>query len=295
MKIIGILLALFALAGCVKENLAPCPVGNVRVNVYAEKFRNVSENALDNVETRFTDRIQHLRYFLYREGKLKEKGIVSDWSAVNSAFYTLSWQNLDFGDYRLVLVCNSTAKAMTGDELSADNLLVTYPGADLTEDYFSAVFPFQVDCDCNSEYNVGLSRMQGIVRYSFKNIPSDLTDIEIGMKGTASRKYITGDYEGDGNASYKYSVVPVRAVADPNFSMALFPTLPDKKAVFSMKLYRNHEATPYYDRMVTDTLRIRRNQLLDIATNFSNGEISFEILMDSSWDGSVPGGDTDIE
>lgn len=295
MKIVGILLALFILAGCVKENLDPCPVGNVRVNVYAEKFRNVSENAMDNVETRFTDRIGHLRYFLYQEGRLKEEGIVSDLSAVNGAFYTLSWQNLDFGDYQLVLVCNSTAHALTGDESSADNLLLTYPGADLTEDYFSAVFPFKVDCDCNSEYNVGLSRMQGVVRYTFKNLPSDLTDIGIGMKGMTSRKYITGDYEGEGNVTYNYLIIPVRAAADPNFSIAVFPTLAGKRAAFSMKLYRNHEPAPYYDRMITDTLRIRRNQLLDIATSFSNGEISFEILMDSSWDGSVPGGDTDIE
>lgn len=294
-KALGILLALFTLVGCVKEDLDPCPVGNVKMNVYAEKFQNTSENAMDNTEGRFADRIRHLRYFLYQEGKLKEKGVVSNLSAVNGAFYTLNWQNLDFGDYQLVVVGNSTADALTGDESSADNLLLTYPGADLTEDYFSAVFPFKVDCDCTTEYNVGLSRVQGVVRYTFKNIPADLTDIEVGMTGITNLKHITGNYEGAGTATHHYSVVPVGAVTDPHFSIGTFPTLPDKKAVFSMKLYRNHETTPYYDQVVTDTLQIRRNQLLDIVTTFSDGKISFEVKMDASWNGSTSGGEADVD
>lgn len=292
--ILGIIVALFTLAGCIKEDLDPCPAGNVRMNIYAEKFQNISEDPMLSTETDFKGRMSHLRYFLYQGDVLKDQGIVRDFSGVNGAFYTLSWQNLDFGDYRLVLVGNSTANAMTGDGSVADNLLLTYPGADLTEDYFSAVFPFTVDCNCTTDFNVGLSRMQGVVRYTFKNVPADLTDIEIGMTGVTAQKHITGDYEGAGNATHRHTILPVRAVAGPDFSIGIFPTLPDKKAVFSMKLYRNHEPEPYYDRMVTDTLRIRRNQLLEIGTTFSDGEVFFEIKMDASWDGSTPGGDTEI-
>lgn len=285
----------FILAGCIKEDLDPCPLGRVKVNVYAEKFQNFSENAMDNVEGSIKDRIRHLRYYLYREGKMEQKGIVSDWSAVNGAFYALTWEGLEWGDYELILVGNSTKNALSGDENIADNLVLTYPGNELTEDYFAAVLPFTVNCDCELEFNTALSRLQSVVRYTFKNIPADLTDIEVEMSRLATKKYITGSYEGEGSAVKKYAVLPVRAETAAGFIIGTFPTLMDTKAVLNMKLYRNHEVEPYYNQVVTDTLKVKRNQLLDIITTFSDGKIDFEVRIDGSWDGFAPGGDTEIE
>lgn len=294
-KVLFVIGILFILSSCIKEDLDPCPLSKVKVNVYAEKFQNPSENAMDNVEGNIKDRIGHLRYYLYQGGKMKKKGIVSDWAAVNGAFYTLTWEGLDWGDYQLVLVCNSTKNALSGDDNFVDNLLLTYPGCDLTEDYFATVFSFTVDCDCELEFNTALSRVQSIVRYTFKNVPSDLTDIEVEMSRLTARKYITGDYEGEGNAIKKYTIIPARAESVPGFVIGTFPTLTDTRALLNMRFYRNHEVGPYYEKLVTDTLRVKRNQLLDIVTTFSDGKIDFEIRLDGSWDGFTPGGDTEIE
>lgn len=295
-KIRFALLLLLALTGCVKEKLDPCPVGKVKVNIYAEKFQNPSDNPGDQTEERVADRLGHLRYFLYQEGSLKDKGVIRDFSGINDAFYTLNWDALDFGNYQLVLVGNSTRDALSGDETLPDNLVLTYPGCDLTEDFFAAVLPFEVNCNCTSEFRVALSRVQGVVRYSFKGVPADLTDVEIGVTHVSNQKYITGEYTGEGEAVKKYAFLPVKvnAESNPRFAIGIFPTLPEKRAVFSMKLYRNHEDSPYYNERISDTLKIRRNQLLDIITTFSDGKVQFDIRMDGTWDGTSSGGDIDI-
>lgn len=294
-KVLLIIGIFFILVSCIKEDLDPCPLGKVKINVYAEKFQNPSENALDNVEEKIKDRIQHLRYYLYHEGKIKQKGIVSDWSAVGGAFYTLTWEGLGWGDYELVLVGNSTKNALSGDENIADNLVLTYPGSEHTEDYFATVLPFTVNCDCELEFNAALSRVQSVIRYIFKNVPVDLTDIEVKMSRLTTQKYITGNYEGEGSAFKKYTLLPTRAEANTIFTIGAFPTHTDTRAALNMKLFRNHEMNPYYDQIVTDTLKVKRNQLLDIITTFSDGKLNFEIRMDSSWDGFNPGGNTEIE
>ena len=61
-----------------------------------------------------------------------------------------------------------------------------------------------------------------------------------------------------------------------------------------MKLYAGDETVPVYDRMVTDTLRIERNQLLELTTRFKEddfrGDIDFSVDVDTDWDGSNEGG-----
>ena len=61
-----------------------------------------------------------------------------------------------------------------------------------------------------------------------------------------------------------------------------------------MKLYAGDETVPVYDRMVTDTLRIERNQLLELTTRFKEddfrGDIDFSVEVDTDWDGSNEGG-----
>lgn len=46
--------------------------------------------------------------------------------------------------------------------------------------------------------------------------------------------------------------------------------------------------------MAIDTLSIRRNQLLDIATNFNGDTPSFEVRLNTTWEGANSGGETDI-
>lgn len=295
-KVLGILLALFTLAGCIKEDLDPCPVGNVKINVYAEKFQNPSEEPMASTESDFKGRISHLRYFLYKGKELKEEGIVTDFSRVNGAFYTFDRFGLDFGDYTLVLVGNSTQTALSGNPSKMDNLLITYPGPDLTKDYFSAVFPFTVDCDCTTEFNVGMSRMHGVVRYIFENMPEDVTAIEVTMKNVGVKKWIHGDYaeKTDIVKTYVPATLQSRA-AKQQWVMGTFPTAAGEKSVYSVKVYRQHSSLPFYEGVVSEQLEVKRNQLLDIKAVFNDGTLRFDISIDHTWDGTSDGGDTEIE
>ena len=60
-------------------------------------------------------------------------------------------------------------------------------------------------------------------------------------------------------------------------------------------MYKERESTPHISQMITDDLVVRRNQLLDIAVTFNDGYLSFEIDLNSDWDGSSSGGEVGIE
>ena len=60
-----------------------------------------------------------------------------------------------------------------------------------------------------------------------------------------------------------------------------------------LRLYGEDDA-PLYDRVVTDTLRIECNQLIDLTARFEEGvfrgEIEFSVDVDTTWDGANEGG-----
>ena len=72
-----------------------------------------------------------------------------------------------------------------------------------------------------------------------------------------------------------------------------FCTLPGERTSWRLRLYGEDDA-PLYDRVVTDTLRIECNQLIDLTARFEEGdfrgEIEFSVDVDTTWDGVNEGG-----
>jgi len=294
--IIGLFLLTLILQSCVKDGMDECPEGDVRIHLFVEKFRNKSQNPLDDYENNFNDVVGQLRYYLYKDKVLKEQGIIDNFTKAATPSYTFNLSALEYGDYNMVIVANSTKTALSGDAAIADNLVLTYPGCADTEDYFTAVFPFKVNSNEVTEYNVGLLRTHGVIRYTFNNMPSDISDIEVVMQNVSSEKWVTGDYKKVYEASQKYVIIPLeKKAATDDYVIGTFPSLTGQKSAYYLQMYRNNEVTPYMRHLITDTLTVTRNQLLDIAVTFNRGEISFEIDLDSKWDGSSDGGETGIE
>lgn len=297
MKIFGLLLLIAVFSGCVKDGEDPCPpAGSVKIDFFVEKFRNESENPLDDREEDFYNRVNHLRYFIYKNGELYDQGIINQFLKTVSPSHTFQFTGLDYGSYNMVVVANCTKEALSGDPANADNLLLTYPGCTDTEDFFTATFPFEVQTDEVKEYEVGLMRTHGVIRYTFKNLPDNITDMEIVMKNVSQEKWITGDYKAACEATQRYQIIPlVKQITTDDYIMGTFPTLPDDKSIYYLNMYRERETTPYISQMITDDLVVRRNQLLDIAVTFNDGYLSFEIDLDSDWGGSSSGGEVGIE
>lgn len=296
-SIIAILLFIMSFPSCeIRDGVDECPEGDVRLHFYVEKFRNKSQDPLSDRESLFCDRVNHIRYYLYHEGALKEQGIVDVFNDKQIGFYTFNYPNLEFGDYRIVVVANSTKTALTGDPSNPDNLVITYPGSLDTEDYFTAVYPFSVTSTAPQEHIVGLSRAHGVVRYTFKNLPEDAVAVSVMMENVGLEKWVTSDYRKTFNADRSFRMLPVtRQSETEEYIMGTFPTLANGRSTFRVGLLREGEIEPYLSQMISDTLTVTRNQLLDLSVTYDNGRFRCEILMDNSWDGSNPGGEIGIQ
>ncbi|MBK5722259.1 FimB/Mfa2 family fimbrial subunit [Dysgonomonas sp. Marseille-P4677] len=296
-KIIGILLLITLFSSCLKDGEDLChSVGSVKIDLFVEKFRNQSDNPLDDREDSSLGRVNHLRYFIYKEGLLYEQGIIDKFTKTSGPLYSFLLSGLDYGNYNIVFVANCTKKSLRGDSTNIENLLLTFPGCEDTEDFFSAVFPFSVDSDNMMEYEVGLKRTHGIVRCTFNNLPNNISDIEIIMKNVNMEYWIAGDYKVAGEASRKYSLTELKdETVNGDYIIGTFPTPINEKSIYYLNIYKEDEATPYISQMITDDFEIRRNQLLDISVTFNDGYLSFEIDMDSDWDGPSSGGEVGIE
>jgi len=299
-KVTGIFLfILVVFSSCIKDGLDECPEGTVRIHLFVEKFRNKSQNPLDDRELDFGQRVSHIRYYLYKDGKLKEQEVLEKFKTIAKDSYTFDFNQLDFGDYKLVVVANSAKKALTGDGIDADKLLLTYPGSADTEDFFTAVFPFKVSSNAPAEYNVGLLRTQGVIRYTFKNMPADVTGIGVVMRNVSSLKWVTGDYAENCEANRTFTVIKQvnrkSNEEEQEYVIGTFPTLRNQKSAYYLSLFRGRDAEPYYQQMITDTLTVLRNQLLDITATFSGGSFDFEVDINNEWNGGSDGGQIGIE
>ena len=290
-KIVALFFVLL-LTGCIKDGEELCPPEpKVKLHFFAEKFRNASQNPLDDREDIFCDRVTHLRYFLYKDNQLIENKVIDNLKDKSSNCFSLSYDNLAYGNYKMVVVANAVNTLLEGDQSNADNLYIAYPGFSNTEDYFTAVFPFTVNSDEAKEYEVGLLRAHGVIRYTFDNLPSDITGVEVVMTNVHSEKWVTGDYKKACEANHTFIMKSgLRAETDGNFVIGTFPTPANERSAYQMNLYRNGEDAPYFSQVISDTLTVVRNQLLEIATTFNEGNVSFEVVLDSDWDGSLPGG-----
>jgi hypothetical protein len=286
---------------CIRQGEDPCPTGAARLHLYVEKFRNRSQDPLSDREPVFSARVGHLRYYLYHEEELRHpERIVDLFPDETSPCYDIDLTGLDYGDYRIVIVANSTRAALGGDPVSAHNLVITYPGVADTEDFFTAVFDFRVSEEAVRDYEIGLLRTQGVVRYTFRNMPQDVSAFEIVMENVATQKWVTGDYMLPYQALRRYDlVVPLTrqsAAGDTEaYVIGTFPTLADEHTTYTLRLYAGGEQTPFRTQRIVDNLRVERNQLLDITTIFNQGDISFLINVDSDWDGSTPGGGSELD
>lgn len=288
-------LSVLLFSACIRESLDPCPVGDVKIKIYVEKFQSVTHNYQVDMEASFNTRIKDIHYFLFKDNALLEEGRISDNSPYTAPAYIFEREGLEFGDYCLAVVSNCSA--YVGGNAPSE-LFFTYAGVDNTEDYFATIFPFTVNCDCQTEYNTYLERTHGVIRYTFKNVPQYMTEIEMTMTNLADKKMINGDYSGQIEVVKR---IPIEtrtqaANADDDIIVVIgtFPTTIGKRSAYKLRLYKNNEKEPWYNETVTDTLTVRRNQLLDIATLFTGDTPSFEVLINTSWGGSTSGGNTDI-
>lgn len=282
--------------GCIHETLDECPVGDVKIHVYVEKFKAVTHNYPADMEAAFNTRIKDIHYLLFKDNALVEEGRLADCSSLSGNSYTFERAGLDFGDYCLALVSNCSAFA--GGNSPAE-LFIDYAGIDNREDHFAVCYPFTVDCDCETEYNVYMERTHGVIGYTFSNVPAEMSGIEMTITNVGNRKAIDGDYSGQVEVTKR---IPVGALtraagADNDLTVVIgtFPTATGMRSAYRLQLFKNGDETPWYNETVTDTLTVRRNQQLDIITRFSGSTPSFEVVINTSWDGSTSGGETDIQ
>ncbi len=287
MKLIYILLIGGLLAGCIREDLEPCPESEVRIKLYVEKFQADPDASFASAEPRFNDRIDQLRYYLYKEGVVVEQGLLPDCTVCTDSAYVFYRRGLEFGDYKLVLIGNGEGGALTPDP---DHLVVTYPGADQTKDYFTACLPFTVNCACLLSYQGILERMHGVVLGSFGQLPPEITGLEIKMANVGARKPLEGPYEGSGELTKRVDLSTYDSSKEVNVVVGAFPAAGNQPSSYYLSLYKNGEDTPAYQFLVTDTLKVIRNQLVEIKMHFHAMNPSFEVSVDTKWEGSLPVG-----
>lgn len=289
-KLGSIIVMLLVLSGCVKETLDPCPVGNVKLNVYVEKFQTNSSNPSDGIEESFNKRIHDLHYYLYRNGMLICDTVLSGVTNVADPYYSLLFENLDFGEYRLLLVANSDPTVLKGDAKVADEVYIQYPGAEETDDYFTEDFRFSVECDCTSEYTAKLKRAHGVVRSVVKHLPQGISEVEITLDGVNSQKHTNSGYSNNIKVTKRYPVNETETGQAIHFILGTFPTPEGQPATYEIKFFASGQSAPVYTQRIEKNLIVQRNQLTEVVSDFVDGTIQFEIKMDSQWNDFIDGG-----
>lgn len=289
-----LLISLF-FTGCIKEDLEECPAGDVRVNIYVEKFQARPSDGAAGREAVFNKRIDHLRYLLYKEGQLMSEGVLADGLQCRDSAYVFRLPKLGWGRYQLIMAANCEDLTLAGD---ADKLLVAYPGVDKGKDYLTFSLPFTVDCNCELQYTACLSRMHGVVRYLFEGVPANVKVIEMRMTHLGNQCAIGGKYDGDNEVTKRVEIDKLSPSDADSLSktnrlsvvVGSFPTTTGKRSAYHLTLYEDPASSPWMQEMISDTLTVERNQLLEILTRFDQGRPSFEVHVDTRWDGSLDGG-----
>lgn len=294
-KLTVVLLIWIALSGCVKETLDPCPSGNVRIKVYAEKFQTNSSEAGKDCEESFSTRIKFLHCILYKGSSYVMDTTVSDVSAVSGPYLDFGIPNLDFGNYQLVVIGNCSPDAMRGDIHIPGDLSLLYSGVDATEDLFAASLDFTVDCNCTQEFETKLRRLQGVVRCKITNIPDAATEAEVILHGVNSKLGKGGLYSTNIDISRRIPVEKLNRsnTKDLDIILGTFPTSPQQPASYELKLYNSGHAV-MFDQVMTTQVNVIRNQLVELVTDFSDGTLRFEIIVDGKWEDYVNGGEIEV-
>ena len=294
-RISGILLVTIILSSCIKDGVNECPEGNVKIHFYAERFQNESQDPLADKELVFNERIDHLHYYLYKNGSLLREATIDNTSQLNSGCYSLDLAQLEYGNYQLVTIANCRKNSLTGNPADPSNLVLVYPGSADTEDFFTSVLKFNVSSEETKEYEAGLSRVHGVIRYKFENMPENADRVEIIMENMSGEKWITGEYKKACNTTHLfYKLRNAKEDNENGYVIGTFPTLDNDYATYYLNIYKEGENEPSFREMISNKITITRNQLVEIKTTFANGSFSFEINLDSKWDGSSSEIETDI-
>lgn len=290
--ILGLLLCTFS--GCIREGLEDCPsIGDVRIHVYVEKFRALAFSTQES-EASFNTRISSLYYYLYKDEVLQQEGKITDLASFTGPSYTFDYPRLEFGDYRLIVIANCEDDVLSADSKIAVSHLITYPGLDKSADYFVLDYPFTVDCDCEQQYDAYLQRLHSVVMCSFRHLPVNISALEMTLENVSNCRLATAGYSGAINV-VKRIELPLRTRNDGlDVVIGTFPSLPYKRSAYKLKVYMDNHPAPYYDQIVTDTLILKRNQLINITNTFNDGKLEFEISLDTEWNGSLEGGGTEV-
>lgn len=289
----GLVVLFLSFSGCWKEDLSNCWQGEVRINISAEKFQNTK----NDIEDVFSKRIQTLHYFLYHDSVLVEDSVISDLKSLQSPALSLRWQKLPFGDYNLLLFANTESdQVLAGDVNNPASLKIVYPGIENTKDYFVCRYGFTLDCDCGYAGNALMERAHGVVQYDFKNVPDNITEIEVIMDqlGTVCGVSNLTIYDIPLTLAYRTPIDPSSIEGEYSFTLGTFPTVPGSLSTMNLRLFADNDSCEaVYDRIICDTVQVQRNQLLRVTTTFPEdgilGDVRFGVEVNPRWDGSHDG------
>lgn len=275
---------------CIEEDLDACPPegGALEITLRAEKFRARPPYEPADVEEDFARRIRSLDYLLYADGRLVRTGSIADLQPADRGGYLFRSEALPFGTYRFAVAANGSERSMGGSTESPERRWFVY-GAD-DGDYFRGDLLFEVTCPCRNAFETVLERVRGVVRFRFENLPDEIDAVEVSLDNLGERMPLAGDPQQAVTVTRRIAAADLRARTAGNYVLGTFPTLPGRKTAWRLRLFEAGASAPVYDRVVTDTLTVERNQLLELSTRFSDGGIDFTIRIDTSWDGSNDGG-----
>lgn len=294
-KIAGIAIFLLSLAGCVKETLDKCPEGNVRVNVYAEKFQTNSSDVTSDIEDQIGKRIDFMHCILYRDDDYVLDTVIEGVSGVKDSHLPVDFRQLPFGNYNLVIIGNCLPETMGGDFHLRDGMLLLYPGADKAEDMFATVVPFTVDCDCSTEFSTKLRRLMGVVRCEMNGLADDVSEIEVIFHNINSQCGKDGIFSLPIDINKRVKIIRTRSTEPQSVLLGVFPTVSDKPASYEIKFYAEGQTEPTFSKVMSDKINILRNQYVELISDFSKGEVQFTIRLDTQWDDHMQGGEVEID
>lgn len=286
-------LGLLAAVSCIEEDLDACPEegGPVAVTLRAEKFQARPPYAPSDLEENFAARIRSLDYLLYADGRLVDEGNLDGQLTGDGGSYVFRHEPLPFGTYRLAFVANTPAHVMAGSKDAPEHWFIVYEG-EKGNDHFRTDLTFEVSCPVRNEFEAVMRRVYGVTRFRFENIPAEIEAVEVSLDHVGERIPVSGAPDRACEVSKRVQVAEM--AASGAFTLGTFPTLPGERSTWRLKLYGEDAARPLYDRIVTDTLRIESNQLLDLKVRFREDEfledIEFTVDVDTAWDGSNDGG-----
>lgn len=282
-------------SSCIEESLDSCPDegGKVEVLLSVEKFRTQPPYGPDDLEPRFADRIHSLGYLLYADGQLLERGTLADAAATEGGQYVFRHDPLPFGRYRLAFVANTAPEMMEGRPERPEAYYIVYQGEGKGDDHFLAELPFEVACPISNDFESVLRRVHGVVRFDFENIPSEITAVEVTLDNVGARVPLSGAPDQSREVTKR---VPAAQIGAGAFTLGVFPTLAGTSTSLRLRLYGADAAKPFYEKLVTDTLHVVANQLLNVSIRFEpfTGEVRFTVDVDTAWDGSLEGGGGEV-